>query len=187
LKSGIDPTTHDPAFFDDLTTPEVESRRQTAVKALLRALDELAATLGNDASAWRWGQVHTLTLKFAVSIFESLQVPRLSDPMFPHGWPRHGYYGTVDVANPVSRTDFSYGSGPAIRFVCELDPDKGPRARNALPGGEAFDPSSPHYRDQIELWRKNKTFDLAFRSADVVASALVEHTKNGLGRIRIGP
>jgi penicillin amidase len=187
LKSAVDPTTHDAAFFDDLTTPEVESKRQTAVKALIGALDEIATALGSDASAWRWGQVHTLTLRFAISILESLQVPRAADPMFSHGYPRHGFYGTVDVANPTSRTDFTYASGPAIRFVCELDPVKGPRARNALPGGQTFDPTSPHYRDQIELWRKNKTFDLAFGSADVVASAVREHTKNGLGRIHIGP
>ena len=78
-------------------------------------------------------------------------------------------------------------AGPAIRFVCELDPATGPRAKNALPGGETFDPTSPHYRDQMDLWRKNRTFDLAFRAADVVASAEREHAKNQLGRIRIAP
>jgi penicillin amidase len=187
LKGGLDPTTHDPVFFDDLATPEVESKRQMAAKALVTTLDDLAKLLGTDASAWRWGQVHTLTLKFAVSFVEPLQIPRATDAMYPRGFPRHGYFGTVDVAGPRAANDFTYDSGPAIRFVCELDPTTGPRARNVLPGGETFDPASPHYRDQMELWRKNKTFDLAFRAADVVASAQKEHTKNGLGRIRIEP
>ena len=108
--------------------------------------------------------------------------------MHETGFPRHGYIGTVDVAGDrVSKTDFTFGHGPAIRFVCELDPAGGPRARNALPGGETFDPQSPHYRDQLELWRKNQTFDLAFRPADVIASAGVEFASNHLGRIRIAP
>jgi penicillin amidase len=187
LKSGLHPTTHDPVFFDDLSTPEVEGKRQIATKALLTTLDEIATKLGADSSAWRWGQVHTLTLKFAVSFLETLQIPRAAETMFPGGFPRHGYFGTVDVAGPSSPDDFTYSSGPAIRFACELDPVTGPRAKNALPGGETFDPASPHYRDQMDLWRRNKTFDLAFRAADVVASAEREHTKNKLGRIRFAP
>jgi penicillin amidase len=186
LMSGIDPTTHDAVLFDDLATPQIESKRQIAARAVLKALDDVAAKLGADLATWRWGQVHTLTLKFAVSFLGSLQIPLASDPTYPTGFPRHGYYGTVDVASPQTTGDFSYSSGPAIRFVCELDPS-GPRGRNALPGGETFDPSSPHYRDQMELWRKNKTFDLAFKAADVVASAQKENDKNHLGRIRITP
>jgi len=187
LKSGIDPTTHDPILFDDLATPAVEGKRQIATKALVAALDDLAALVGGDVSAWRWGQVHTLTLKFAVSFLESVQIPRAADPVYMGGFPRHGYFGTVDVAGPTTSQAFSYSSGPAIRFVCELDKATGPHAKNALPGGEIFDPSSPHYRDQMELWRKNKTFDLAFRAADVVMSALKENETNHLGRIRITP
>ena len=57
----------------------------------------------------------------------------------------------------------------------------GPRAKNALPGGESFDPRSAHYRDQMELWRKNKTFDLAFQDADVIASANKEYAARMAG------
>jgi len=188
LRTGIDSTTHDPVIFDDLTTPAVEGKRQIATSALLATIGDLVVQVGADPAAWRWGQLHTLTLKFSVSLLESLQLPRQNDAMYPHGFPRHGYFGTVDVAGRgPSTTDFTYSSVPAIRFVCELDPVNGPRARNALPGGEVFDPTSPHYRDQIELWRKNKTFDLAFRAADVVASANKEYAANKLGRIRFEP
>lgn len=186
LKSGIDPTTNDPAVFDDLATPEVESKLATSAKALVKTLDDLAATLGADATTWRWGQVHTLTLEFLTPI-AALAVPPPTDPTYPNGFPRHGDDGTVDVGHHgLSTTDFTYSEGPAIRFVCELTKN-GPRGRNALPGGEIFDPKSPHYRDQMELWRKNQTFDLAFADADVLASANDEYAKNGLGRIRFEP
>ena len=48
----------------------------------------------------------------------------------------------MDVGSPTSRADYSFDHGPAIRFVCDLDPT-GPHAKNALPGGETFDPASP--------------------------------------------
>jgi hypothetical protein len=39
----------------------------------------------------------------------------------------------------------------------------------------------------MALWRRNQTFDLAFHDADVAASAQLELTNNGNGRLRILP
>jgi penicillin amidase len=95
--------------------------------------------------------------------------------------------GTVDVGgDSIDIGDYTYVHGPAIRFVAELDPS-GPKARNALPGGEIFDPASPHYRDMLELWRKNQTFDFAFKESDVAASAKLELGKHGDGRVHFQP
>lgn len=185
LKSGISATTGDPVIFDDLTTTgTVESKQQIAAKALLEAIDQLVGRLGADSTKWRWGDVHTLTLNFFTPV-SALQIPLKSE--YPHGFPRHGGNGTVDVGNHgLSTTDFSYSEGPSMRFVCDLGPN-GPTARDVIPGGEIFDPSSPHYRDQMELWRKNQTYDLAFKTADVLASAQKELSKNNIGRIRFTP
>src|SRR5581483_199827 len=155
------------------------SKRQIAAGAALEALAQLGDKLGGDASKWRWGQVHTLTLDFLVPM-AALKVPTATHAQYPHGFTRHGPPETVDPGGVVG--EYTYAHGPGIRFVCELDPVNGPTARNALPGGETFDPSSPHYRDQMELWRKNQTFDLAFKEADVVKSAMVEYTTNSNGR-----
>ena len=103
------------------------------------------ARLGNDASLWTWGQVHTLTLDF-FSATLGPTIPASGDKTYPNGFPRHGAPGTVDVGgSAASTTDFTYTSGPAIRFVCELT-KTGPVARNVLPGGTIYDPASPHYR-----------------------------------------
>jgi penicillin amidase len=107
--------------------------------------------------------------------------------MYPLGFPRHGDIGTVDAAgDSIDIGDYRYNHGPAIRFAVDLDP-KGPKARNVLPGGQVLDPNSPHYRDQMELYRKNKTFDLAFSESDVAASAKSEFSKNGDGRVHFSP
>ena len=86
-----------------------------------------------------------------------------TDTPFGTGFPRPGANGTVDVASPgLTVGNFTYRAGPVMRFVCEMTPT-GPRARNVLPGGETFNTTSPHYRDLIEQWRRNQTFDVAFR------------------------
>jgi len=46
---------------------------------------------------------------------------------------------------------------------------------------------SPHYRDMMELYRKNKTIDLAFGENDVATSAKVEFMTNGDGRVHFSP
>ncbi len=183
LATPIATATGDPVLFDRLGTPAVESKRFIAAEALLAALRDLVSRLGADPAGWRWGKLHTLALEFPAPM-DALRIPQKDDPKYGAGFPRHGGNGTVDVGyHGISTDDFTYAAGPAIRFVCELDPG-GPRARNVLPGGETFDPSSPHYADQMELWRKNKAFDLAFSEADVVQSALKEKAARGLGRVR---
>ena len=189
LKTAIDPATGDSVLFDSLDNPQPQSLRFVAAQAVLDALDFLVRYpgIGPDPAAWRWGNLHTLTLSFLAPI-DALQIPLKDDPAYPNGFPRQGDIGTVDAAgDSIDIGDYSYTHGPAIRFVAELDPKHGPRARNVIPGGEVLDPASPHYRDLMELWRKNQTIDLAFSEPDVAASAKVELMKNGDGRVRFSP
>ena len=158
-----------------------------AAAAVLESLEKSAVKQGDDLATWRWGRVHTLQTKFFGPV-GSLFLPPDGDKSFPGGFPRHGGDGTVDVANHGADDDFySFGNGAAIRFTCELDPVKGPVARNILPGGQIFMPGSPHYRDQMDLWRKNETRDLPFLAADVVKEATEEQATNKLGRRRFTP
>ncbi|MFO0579187.1 MAG: penicillin acylase family protein [Polyangia bacterium] len=187
LKTGIEPKTGDAALFDDVGTAGVtETKRYATARALIEALSTLAGRLGSDGSKWRWGQVHTVTLAFPASL-EALDLPPKGDSDYPQGFPRPGGNGTVDVGpHGLSTTRFGFGFGAAMRFVCEMTPE-GPRAKNALPGGQVFDPDSPHYRDQLELWRKNQAQDLAFRDDEVLRSAEREQAQRGLGRTRFQP
>ncbi|HEU4404213.1 MAG TPA: penicillin acylase family protein [Polyangiaceae bacterium] len=167
-------------LFDDLGTPDVVETRQVV---LARAVSEAIAwafaepKLGADPRAWRWGAVHTAQPAFFVPL-----------GLDQDAYPRHGGIGTVDVADHGYDDDnYSFRGGAAIRFVCELDPDKGPVARNVVPGGQIFDSASPHYKDQLELWSRNEAPALPFRLDEVVPSAEREQAKNGLGRLRFTP
>jgi penicillin amidase len=173
LKSGVVAASGESRLWDDLSTPGVtESAAYQIGKAMLAALDYLATRIGStDPTTWRWGKLHHLIAEGLLPL-DAIRLPPPNDPLFPDGFPRHGDNLAVDACNTgSSQTDFDYHDGPAIRFVAELDPQTGPRARNNLPGGEVFDPNSPHFRDQMERWRKNDAFDLWFTDADVVANA----------------
>ena len=51
-----------------------------AARALLAGLDALITRLGADGSAWRWGQLHTLTLEFPAGL--PFDVDIANDPFF---------------------------------------------------------------------------------------------------------
>jgi penicillin amidase len=112
-----------------------------------------------------------------VSLWGTLSIPPDSEPVFPGGIPRHGDGYNIDVGNyghhPAKLADvsFAYGAGPTQRFVVDMDPVNGPTARNALPGGEIWDNTSTHFRDEAEYWRRNKNHPVAFTHADVAAAA----------------
>lgn len=164
--------------FDDLRTVEVETKKITTAKSVLDAVGYIVGSQGADASKWRWGAVHTLNPQFFLPL-EPLALKKVG---------RHGGDGTVDVASHgIEDDDYTYASGASIRFVAEMDPQKGPIARNVIPGGQVFDPGSPHFTDLYDLYVENKTVDLAFRVEDVIERAKKEAEKNKIGRRRFVP
>jgi len=168
------------ALWDDLTTPNrAETRLEIAAKAVLDAAGFVTktATLGTDPNNWRWGKLHTVSSTFPFPV--GLDMPAVA---------RHGGDGTVDVGNHGLVDDlYTYSSGAAIRFVAEIDPDKGPIARNVIPGGQVFYKESPHFQDLFDLWAQNKTTDLAFEPATILPRAQAEYTKNKNGRVVFNP
>lgn len=171
-----DATLGDSILFDDLATPELETRDERSVRALLDAVDFLRARLGPDTSTWRWGRLHTIRFTALVPLWKSLSIPADPDEAFPLGFPRHGDGLNVDSAfypTPAAldaTASFSYTEGPTQRFVIEMDP-KGPIARNVLPGGEVWDSRDAHFRDEVERWRRNENRPFAFAASEVVAVA----------------
>lgn len=184
-----DASAKDSAIFDDLSTVGVtESRDERAITSLLDALDVLTMKLGADRNAWRWGKLHTLRFGALVSLWSTLSIPPIGDPVFPNGFPRHGDGYNIDVGEyghhpaKLADVDFTYGHGPTQRFVADLDP-AGPVVRNALPGGEIWDNASPHFRDEAEYWRKNQNHPIAFSLDSVVKGAeeRIQYTKSVAG------
>jgi penicillin amidase len=171
------PMTMDSILWDDLNTPTVlESRRDRMVRAMLDALADLSTLAGPNISSYRWGALHTITFEALLPFWSSLSIPPASDPVFGMtGFPRHGDLYNIDAADfdfvPLGTPfSFPYGAGPTQRFVADMN-STGVQAVNTLPGGEIWDPTSPHFADEAELWRRNEVHPVPFALADVVADA----------------
>ncbi|MFO0761430.1 MAG: penicillin acylase family protein, partial [Byssovorax sp.] len=169
-----DAATGDSALFDDMTTPEVESREERMVRATLDAIATLQKLTGGDLASARWGAEHRIRFTALISIFGTLSIPPVGDKTFPGGFPRPGDNFSVDACDYgyvglEEDPDYTYAHGPSQRFVVDLDP-AGPKAFNALPGGAIWDAKSPHFRDEAELWRKNQNHPVPFALSDVIAA-----------------
>ena len=164
--------------WDDLGTKDVvESKDDRLVRALLAGLDYLEKALGTDPDGWRWGKLHTVRFETLVSgTGGQLSIPPDGASQFPPGgFPRHGDQYVVDASHyglggSSHNFNFTYGDGPAQRFVSDMDPT-GVHVRNALPGGNVWIPDSTHFADEAELWRKNTNAPIAFSPGEVVPVA----------------
>jgi len=171
-----DMATGQSTLWDDLGTTDVnETRDFILLRSLDRALSTLeGASLFNtaDVTLWRWGAIHTVRFGSIIpGPGAVLSIPRDNDGMFPRGFPRPGGLDVVDASQPgLGGSNFTFGSGASQRFVIELDP-AGPRAFNAIPGGQSAHTSSPHHRDGAELWRQNRYHEVPHAEASVVAAA----------------
>jgi penicillin amidase len=135
----------------------------------------LTTTLGADLDQWRWGRLHTVRFNALNSAVAATAIPPTTDPDFPNGFPRHGDYGAVDVGNYglFGTTNFMHTSGSSQRLVVEMLPT-GPKAYNALPGGQSIRTDDPHHHhdDEARLyWTKNLAPPVNFVEADVVHNA----------------
>jgi len=161
-------------LWDDIDTPETETRDDVMVQAMVDALAFLDERMGTaDMARWRWGEIHQLTLRLEAlgSVIYGYNLP--SYTLFQQndapGYPRNGGWETVDPASyGLGGMSFDPGSGPAMRMVVEMEPGV-VTAYNVIPGGvndlqpEAnalnrpvqIDPET-HYGDQLPLWMANQ-------------------------------
>lgn len=156
------------AWWDDITTDDVE---ETDVDIVTAAIDEsgawLADRLGDSPSDWRWGRIHTTTLR--ADLFDSFGVGTYNNGE----WANDGGMYTVDVASPrsVINNDYTHGSGASTRWVCRA-PESGVRCSVQLPGGQRHFRDSPNYEDALQRWLRNEPTELEFDMAAAEANAV---------------
>ncbi len=144
-------------FFDDVLTPDIETKTDMVVKSMQEALYFLSDSLGNESEEWRWEQLHTITFDpplFADAAKDSnaskvlkLVVNNLLSKG-PYAVRGHGM--TVNNAQYSWDEPFEMVLGASIRRIVDLS-NLG-EIRTILPTGQSGNPLSNHYGDQTELW-----------------------------------
>lgn len=162
-----------------------EARDRTILESLRAALDLLASDdfapafgSSTDQDDYRWGRLHRITFDHLLGgPFDVPSAAGFADlaPDLP-GIARSGGFGAVDASSHGARADgvneFTFGSGPARRFVGEMTP-AGTVPFEVIPGGESGVLGHPFYGSQLPLWLTNAYHPFPYRPGDVVQDTML--------------
>ncbi len=127
-------------WFDDISTPQVETIDDIAYQSLVDAVNFLSTRYGldtTDMDEWLYGEYHTL---FPLHLTE----------LGPFNAGPYPFYGNSYTLAAASGRTVHHGASE--RAVYDLDPAKSnlPHAWTAIPSGQNGNPLSKHYKDQLE-------------------------------------
>lgn len=161
-------------LFDDVTTPETESRDDMVQRSLKQTVAWLSARFGSDPREWRWGRFHTM--KFQHRPFGMTEVPVVSrlfnyGPMAAPGGDRFTVNATWftwdDPENP-----FSSDGGAAQRIIMDLsDWDRSVGVNSTGQSEQLF---YEHRDDMVSLWRDLKYHPMLFSETAIQAESRSE-------------
>jgi len=156
-------------WFDDVTTPEVETRDEILLRALEGAVEELTETLGRDMARWRWEDLHTAT-------FENQSLGQsgigLIEAIFNRGpVPVDGTVATVNNTGYSFSPDdlYSVVTVPSYRHI--VDVGDLTRSVSMHTTGQSGHPYHPHYDDMIDPWRNIEYHPMLWERANVERDA----------------
>ena len=122
-----------------------------AETAFKEGVDYLVGRFGDDASKWRWGDLHkTGHIHPLAGAF-----PEAADQLNP---PRVEASGDGDVpfaSGSPTPAEFAIKTGPINRYI--HDPSNWSNGRWIVPLGSSGHPASPHFADQQDMWAKIDT------------------------------
>lgn len=157
------------AWWDNIHTPEKETREQILAQALNEGYDLVAERLGKDAAKWRWGALHTATFRNQ-TLGQSGIGP--IESIFNRGpVETAGGSGIVNATGSSSSEDtlFELRSVPSLRIIMDLADLNRSLATHTT--GQSGHPYHEHYDDQIENWRFIRYDPLLWAREQIEAAA----------------
>ncbi len=139
----------DDPWFDDVTTPERESRDDIVERAFADACDYLGNKLGDVPHTWKWGRLHGITFvhqplgRSGIPVLEAI-VNR--GPVDVGG---SGY--TVNAASYDADKPFATAHGVSQRLIVDLSNFENSLSTHTI--GQSGLPFHRHYDDMIPLWQ----------------------------------
>jgi penicillin amidase len=157
----------DAAWWHDESLPARQTRDMVLVLAMADAHADLTERLGSDPAEWRWGAIHTLTLRHAS--FGSSGIAPI-ERLFNRG-PLETSGGTDIVnSNSWSAVDgYEVNWVPSMRMLMDLSDLDGGRWIHLT--GQSGRPFHRHYVDQSERWRDGGYAPMTFTPGATAARA----------------
>ena len=154
-------------WFDDVSTPQVETRDEILLKALEEAVDELTEKLGRNMARWRWGDLHTAT-------FENQSLGQsgigLIEAIFNRGPVSvDGTLATVNNTGYSLNEPYVVSVVPSYRQIIDLRDFTHSVSMHTT--GQSGHPYHPHYDDMIDPWRNIEYHPMLWERTDVKADA----------------
>ncbi len=116
--------------------------------AIQRAVERLTRDYGPEPAGWAWGEIRPLTFTHPLGLRRPLDKVFNLGPI-PYGGDANTLNpAPVDPRRPTANPEFAVAS---LRMV--VDVGEWELSRFVLPGGQSGNPFSPHYSDQLGLWR----------------------------------
>ncbi len=142
------------SWFDDITTPKRETRRDITQRAMRQGLKWVGKVLGRNPEKWNWGNFHTITLGHPLAIIP-FPFLRGKKPLMRGPYPHPGGDETVNNAISMSlmkKSGFHVVIGPSSRLIVDFSQ---PRAiYTSASTGMSANPTMPNYDNLTETWRK---------------------------------
>ncbi|MEW6716944.1 MAG: penicillin acylase family protein [Chloroflexota bacterium] len=134
-------------WWDDKTTPEIETRDDIFARAFTAAVEELEKLLGKKPAGWAWGDLHTIS--FNNDVMSNFP---LIDTAFNRGpFPTSGGAAIVNATGWSTTSPYTVHSVPSMRMIIDLgDLSNSFSIHTTGQSGHAY---HPHYIDMIDLWR----------------------------------
>ncbi|MGW9627270.1 penicillin acylase family protein [Microbacterium sp. NPDC055521] len=145
-----------------------DDRKSMLALSADQAYDELAGLQGEDVTAWRWGDLHALSLTHATLGTSGIAPVEM---LFNRGpYPVGGGASVVNATGWRLGESYATVTVPSMRMVIDLD-DLDASTWNHLTGasGHAF---NPHYTDQTDDWARGVQKPWAFTKKAVAKAAV---------------
>lgn len=156
----------DNPWYDFNETKKKEGFREVVLSAFRDAVGVLRVEMGRNPAKWRWGDVHSITLKHPLgrmwvvdAIFKLNSGP----------YPVPGSFHTIPQFMYRQAKPFEVVHGPSQRHI--YTPGEWDRSLSMIPTGTSGIPGSPYYCDQAPGFMKGEYHDDPFSSEAVEKAA----------------